>query len=68
MTFNLDREITLRKLVEQHPEWADLPIAVEAPDRGVGECTWPMVYTLIPEEGEEGFGNPEYNCLVLMGG
>lgn len=65
--WELNAEITLRKLLEQHPEWADLPIAVNDPDRG-GECTFPLVYALIPAAGEEGFGDPSYNCLVFSGG
>ena len=66
--WNLKPQIPLRKLLEQHPEWADLPIAVDDPDRGGGECTFPQVYALIPAEGEEGFKDPAYNCLVFTGG
>ena len=30
-------ETTLRSLLEEHPEWADLPIVVYQPD---GSCDW----------------------------
>lgn len=66
MPFELDPNITLRKLLEKHPEWADLPIAVNAKEGG-GECTWPLVYPLIPVDGEEGFGDSSYNCLIFNG-
>ncbi len=66
--FELRGDITLRALLAEHPEWADLPIAVADTDRGGGQCTWPLVYALIPQEGEEGFGDPAYNCLVFSSG
>ena len=67
MTFELDPNITLRKLLEQHPEWADLPIGVYSTNGG-GECTWPLVYSIVPDEGEEGFGNLAYNRLIFSNG
>lgn len=64
--------ITLRQLLEQHPEWVDVPLKVYSEKNngvvGASLHVEPMVYYYKPELGEEHFGDKDVECLVVSSG
>lgn len=58
------KEYTLRSLLEEHPEWADLPIVVYNPD---GSCDWVGSSGTVYDGEITDVDGEEYHVLTFAG-